>query len=110
MNPIKGAEKYSFGLGKIRSCLVICSFLGRAASRITTGGGKVAVVSAKSWDRRSRDDIIKSTTPCHEAEMIELGLGSNPACLLDCSGCKIRGNAAVECLWRLTLAEKSVSN
>ena len=34
------------------------------------GEGKVAVLSAKRWDRRNRADLIESATPCHEAQMV----------------------------------------
>ena len=42
------------------------------------GEGEVAFFSTKRWDRRSREDLIESTTPCHDAQMVGLYLGSNP--------------------------------
>ena len=40
----------------------------------TDGEGEVAVFSAKRWDRRNREDLIESATPCHDARMVELYL------------------------------------
>ena len=42
------------------------------------GEGEVAFFSAKRWDRRRREDLIESATPCHDAQMVGLYLGSNP--------------------------------
>eukprot|EP00112_Aurelia_sp_Birch-Aquarium-sp1_P006607 Seg1725.6 transcript_id=Seg1725.6/GoldUCD/mRNA.D3Y31 product="hypothetical protein" pseudo=true protein_id=Seg1725.6/GoldUCD/D3Y31 len=47
-------------------------------SREGEGEGEVAVFSAKRWDRRSRIGLIESATPCHDAEVMGLYLGSNP--------------------------------
>ena len=33
------------------------------------GEGEVAVFSARRWDRRNRADLVKSTTPCHGAQV-----------------------------------------
>ena len=50
-----------------------------------TGGGRcegeVAFFSAKRWDRRNRADLIESTTPCHDAQVVGLYRDSNPLCL-----------------------------
>ena len=36
------------------------------------GEGAVAFFSAKRWDRRNRADLIKSATPCHDAQLVGL--------------------------------------
>ena len=42
------------------------------------GEGEVAFFSAKRWDRRNRADLIESTTPCHDAQVVGLYRDSNP--------------------------------
>ena len=42
------------------------------------GEGEVAVFSAKRWDRRNRADLIESTTPCYDAQVMGSYGGSNP--------------------------------
>ena len=34
------------------------------------GVGEVAIFSAKRWDRRNRADLIESSTPCHDAQVM----------------------------------------
>ena len=34
------------------------------------GEGEVVFFSAKGWDRRNRADVIKSMTPCHDAQVV----------------------------------------
>ena len=60
------------------------------------GEGEVTVFSAKRWDRRSRADLIKPTTPCHDTQVVGpwqvqvKGSQSSNQLLSDCSGCKVR--------------------
>ena len=42
------------------------------------GEGEVAVFSAKRLDRRNRADLIESTTPCHDAQVLGSYWGSSP--------------------------------
>ena len=42
------------------------------------GEGEVAFFSAKRWDRRNRADLIESTTPCHDAQVVGPYRDSNP--------------------------------
>ena len=44
----------------------------------TEGEGEVAFFSAKRWDRRNRADLIKSATPCHDAQVVGPYQDSNP--------------------------------
>ena len=46
--------------------------------RIGEDEGEAAVFSAKRWDRRNRVDLIESTTPCHDAQLVGSYRGSNP--------------------------------
>ena len=40
-------------------------------------GGRVAVFSAKHWDRRNKASLIESTTPRHDAQVVGSRRGSN---------------------------------
>ena len=42
------------------------------------GDGEVVGFSAKRWDRRNREGLIESATPCRDAEVVRTYLGSNP--------------------------------
>ena len=42
------------------------------------GEGEVAVFSAKRWDCRNRADLIESTTPYHDAQVVGSCQGLNP--------------------------------
>ena len=46
--------------------------------RAGEGEGEVAFFSAKRWDRRNRADLIESTTPCHDAQVVGPYQDSNP--------------------------------
>ena len=50
---------------------------------------EVAVFSAKRWDLGSKENLITSVTPCHDAQMVGYYQLANPD-PLDCSGCKVR--------------------
>ena len=39
---------------------------------------KVHFFSARRWDRKNRADVIKSATPCHDAQVVGSYRGSNP--------------------------------
>ena len=47
-------------------------------SATSEGGGEVAVSSAKSWDRRIKEDLIEYVTPCQDAPVAGLALRLNP--------------------------------
>ena len=46
------------------------------------GEGEVAFFRAKSWNRRSRTDLIESATPCHDAHVVGSYRVSNPLRLI----------------------------
>ena len=37
------------------------------------------VFKARQWDRKSKEDLIKSSIPCHDAQVAGLRLESSPA-------------------------------
>ena len=57
---------------------------------LSDGEGEVAFFSAKRWDRKSREDVIESVTPCRDAQKGG-ALPGIELCPPDCSGCKVRG-------------------
>ena len=50
----------------------------RTSQFLSSSEGEVAFFSAKRWDRRNREDLIESATPCHDAQVVGPYRDSNP--------------------------------
>ena len=58
--------------------ILLNSFFASISFGVGEGEGEVAFFSAKGWDRRNRGNLIESTTPCHDAQVVGPYRVSNP--------------------------------
>ena len=74
------SQLHSIKYQRMKSIIIISHiiFLYPVLFKEGEGEGEVAFFSAKRWDRRNRENLIESATPCHDARVVGLYRDSNP--------------------------------
>ena len=86
---LTGPNRVPVFKGKNYTIIMLCSTKGSHLDPVCEGESKFAVFSAKRWNLRNMEDLIESVTPCYDAQVVGLYLGSNPGHLTVLS-CKVR--------------------